>query len=61
MRSLQEMCLDAILLSDDRQIVRDAWNYLPSMVLGLLDERYLQMQHTKKYKRHFRKMKRLNF
>jgi len=59
MASLTDICLDNIILSNDPAIQRDIWN-LPTPLLELLDERYLKMENTKKYKRHFRKYKKLS-
>lgn len=52
MLSLLDLCLDAVILTTDRKLLKDMWKLHP-LILKMLDQRYIKMQYSKKYKKHF--------
>lgn len=59
MLSLQNICIDSIILSDDPDIVKSIIT-LPSFILKMIDDRDKEICHTRKYKKRFTTFNDLN-
>lgn len=51
--TLLELCMDFLILSRHPEIIKAVLT-LPDCVVGKMDRRYLQMEHTKEYKKRFK-------
>jgi hypothetical protein len=52
MQSLQNICLDSIILSDDPDVIKSVID-LPSYILKMIDRRDVEICCNKKYKQRF--------